>query len=290
MPKNALLIAGPVGLDLLDQRGALLGGAGAMAAVAAAGISPTQLWARVGDDFPDLLRKTLADRRIDDSGLIAEGESDCFQLSDGSLHRHGSALPEAEPHDPVDVACCAAIGLDASDGQRAFACFRGLPGADERLCLAAPEAAACLAEPAYLLACAQAADLLVLPARIACQALATDPMGAAKALIEAGATAVALSAGPIGGLFRYKNACGTWAAEPQTGKDDRHAGAVFAGCVAAQLCETGRLDLRGLKRALAVASAVAGHSLGDIGPRRLLGLDRGDYQTLFLRLRRNHKA
>lgn len=287
MARGTLLLAGPVVLDVLDHGSPLLSGDGALAAMAAAALVPTQLWARAGTDLPQAAWEVLRRRRVDSSGLITDGLCHRRELATAALQRHGSDLPDEEPGDPEELACCAAVGLQSGELRRALDCFRALPRADHRL--------HCIGligdDPHLVEACAGRADLLVLSARQACAGTGSaDPLVAAGRLIGAGCTAVALTAGPFGGLLRYKNKCTTWPADPITPKDDHGALAVFTGCLVGALCEHGQIDWRVLKRACWTASAVAAASLREYGPRRLLQYDRSGYQELFNRLRRNGKA
>ncbi|MFW5845593.1 MAG: hypothetical protein ACOCXJ_05140 [Planctomycetota bacterium] len=288
MPRAALLIAGPAGLDDCDNGQRLIAGAGASAAIAAAPFAPTQLWARVGPDYPEQCRQLLDERRIDHSGLIAEGAATSSrQLRDGTVQHQGPDLPQAEPHDPALLGGCAVIGLPAQEAERAVRVLQALPG--ERWLLAAVAAAACQRE--HLLRMAAASDVLIAPTDAAGAALGSDDaLATAKILQEAGARCIALSAGPLGGLLLYKQKACTWPADPTTPKPGAAPGAVFAGALAGFLCEHGKIDFRGLKRGLQLASAITGASLGGIGSKRLLNLDRGAYQELFNRLRRHVKA
>jgi hypothetical protein len=286
MPKQALLIAGSARLDDLDNGQRLLAGDGSIAALAAAPFVPCQLWARVGNDYPEQCRQLLQQRGIDLAGLIgSEQASNCRQVTGDVSTRHGPDLPEEEPSDPSQLGGCLVIGLDAADHRRAQTALAKLPG--KRLQIRA----IAQANEAQLREAANGCDLLIARSHQACQALQQpDPLQAAMILAEAGATAVALSAGSLGGLLLYKNKACTWPTEPIIPKEASGAFAAFAGCLAGFLVDHSKLDFRGLKRGLLFASSLATATLKDLSSKRLLALDRSDYQDLFNRLRRHGKA
>jgi fructose-1-phosphate kinase PfkB-like protein len=138
--------------------------------------------------------------------------------------------------------------------------------------------------------CCQRANLMVLEVGDALAATgSTDPLTAARTLQDWGAKVVCLSAGVLGGLACYQQKACTWPAHPAPLKDDTGVFATFAGTLIGCCAENGKCDWRVLKRAVAVASAVAAECGKGYGPKRLLGLDRGDYTDRFNQLRRNGK-
>ena len=62
---GTLLVAGPVALDDHPRQNGLLGGVGLYAAIAAAPLAKTQLWARAGNSINNQLKAIIARRGID---------------------------------------------------------------------------------------------------------------------------------------------------------------------------------------------------------------------------------
>jgi hypothetical protein len=100
-----------------------------------------------------------------------------------------------------------------------------------------------------------------------------------------GAPAVALTAGPLGGLIAYKDKVSTW---PTIPNDHQHnaSTAIFAGVTAGIVGGSGKSDFRTLKRALVTASAVTARAISGPATRQLMQMKHGDYEQAFTRLRR----
>jgi len=196
----------------------------------------------------------------------------------------GPFLPDAEPTDPRDLTAALVVGLPSDETRRALAVLGALKGSAGRLLAVRPRDDDCHDDPEFLIRCAVDAGMLICPARVACAAIGeADPAAAAAALRARGARIVCLTAGPFGGLLRYKDKVCTWPALP-TVERHRDRPAIFAGAVAGFCAEAGKADLRTCKRALATASAIAGEAAAEA-----VRLDRDDCQRTFLKLRRNHK-
>ena len=90
-----LLIAGPLALDDVPQGKGLLGGAAGYAAIAAAPLARTQLWARGGQDITSQVRGILEHRGIDLSGVSWDGAT--LRNAVGAPTTSANALPEIEP-------------------------------------------------------------------------------------------------------------------------------------------------------------------------------------------------
>jgi hypothetical protein len=281
---DALLVAGPAGLSAHPDRAQLLAGSGFLAAAAAAPMAPVQLWARVGAELSAQHREILTRRRVDIAGLGDEGATPRLPAVSPS-ERY---LPEIEPVDASELGAVLVLDLPPAECDRAITVARQLPDAAGRPLLLAPPVGT---DGPRLKTLAAGCDLLLLSVAEALRALGgTDPVACGRALIEAGATTVLLSAGPFGGLSFYKQKVVSWPSTPrETGAEGGMARAIFAGVLAAQVAGLGRIDYRHLKRFLATASAVACDAARSDDPKRLMGLKRDDYQQLFLRLRRNAK-
>ena len=254
---DALLVAGPVGTDAEG----LLTGAGFCAAAAAAPLTFTQLWARA--DLNETLQALLTRRRIDCAGLDADGAADAF-------------LPESEPVSAERLGAVLLADLPEAEHQRACALMDRLGGKVLRIVVRSD------GDPMPF---AGNADLLITPAD------RSAPHAQAQALLAAGATSVLLTAGELGGLMAYKQKSATWPALPTTSRCPELATtAIFAGVVAAATVAHGKLDYRGLRRAVTTAGAVTAAALKGPGPKALMGLDRAAYQQAYLRLRRGAKV
>lgn len=283
---QSLFIAGPSNLDHIGEQTDLIGGAAAYAAIAAAPFTPCQLWSRVGADYPENCTSILERRRIDLAGFESIGDTNFW---DGTTFYHnGNALPELEPHSAENVGVTLCIDLSNNEQQRADALLARLDGASKRMTVLAPGRAC--SDWNYLESHAPQSQVLIMTTAKAQQLSKTDnPIDAASALQNLGPKAVILTAGINGGIIAYKQKHCCYLALPQIPKDNTGISSTFAGLVAAYLCKHGKLDFRGLKRCLAIASAVAGACGQGFGPRKLLELDCGDSMQQFNKLRRTSK-
>lgn len=288
--KKALLIAGPVVLDDIGDQPVLLGGGGIYAALGASGVTPTQLWARGGAQFDDRLRTFLTQRRIDVSGVTNDGETATWNAE--GFHATGSVLPSITPTDAENLGAVLLIDLPPKEGRRAIAAVQALAKAATRPVLIAPRAADCLADPTYLMDCAKAADVLILPgtmlASLEDQAL-RDPYALALHLQEAGTKCVCITGGPYGGMVVYQQKATTWPALPIEIIEPTGMGSTFAGVLAGGCALHSKCDFATIKRSLAQASAVATITAQGVGPKKLMHAQEKDYEERFNRLRRAHK-
>jgi sugar/nucleoside kinase (ribokinase family) len=284
----SLLIAGPLALDDVAQAKGLLGGAGGYAAIAAAPLAHTQLWARGGKDITPQVRALLEQRRIDLSGVEWDGATQ--RGGDGAPPLTGIALPAVEPTAAEDLGAVLVIGLVPDEFRRALRVVQALPGAEGRTLVAAPRPDD-LQDAAFRAEVCAASDVLVLSATRALALTKTqDIYEAARALVAEGAKCVILTAGPLGGLILYRQKATTYPALPLEAVDHTGVGAAFAGALAAWLTGAGKDDFRAIKRGCAVASGVAGICLQGPGSRKLMGADRKEYLERFNRLRRAAKG
>jgi hypothetical protein len=282
-----LLVAGPVVLDALAGQDDVLGGEGFYAAAAAAACVPTRLWARAGVDFVPGLRRHLQQRRIALEDLGAEGPT--LRCAPGRAPEALPRLPAADPG-PTPIEAALLIGLPTAEAARAAAWLRARPGGPPSLVVAALRPAVA-SDPALLDLVGGLAQVLILSAASARVLTGrSDPLAAARALQERGPEVVLLTAGALGGLIAYQQRCATWPAAPRVAKDPTGTGSIFAGALTGLLAEHGGLDWEAIKRCAATAGAVAAESLGGIGPKRLLALDRDEYTKLFHHLRRHTRA
>lgn len=283
-----LLIAGPLALDDVPQGKGLLGGAAGYAAIAAAPLARTQLWARGGQDITPQVRGILEHRGIDLSGVSWDGAT--LRNAVGAPAASANALPEIEPTQAEDLGAVLVIGLAPDEWRRAITVVQALPGGDNRTLVAAPRIAD-LQDSRFRAEVCAAADVLVLSASKAVGLTVTnDAYEAARALVAEGAKCVVLTAGPVGGLILYRQKATTYPALPIESVDHTGVGAAFAGALAAWLTGAGKDDFRAIKRGCAVASGVAGICLQGPGSKKLLGADRKEYLERFNRLRRAAKG
>jgi sugar/nucleoside kinase (ribokinase family) len=284
----SLLIAGPLTLDDLPQAKGMLGGAGGYAAMAAAPLAHTQLWARGGKDITPQVRAILERRGIDLAGATWDGPT--IHSGKPQPQAYQPALPDVEPTEAEDVGAVLVIGLAPDEWRRAIRVVQGLPGADGRSLVAAPKPSDLEDERFRSEVCA-AADVLIIPAAAAVAlTVTTNPFDAARALGSLGAKCVILTAGPLGGLILYRQKATTYPALPVETVDGTGVSASFAGALGAWLTGAGKDDFRAIKRGCAVASGVAGICAQGIGPKKLLGADRKEYLERFNRLRRAAKG
>lgn len=288
MSLDTAVIAGPITIDTLPQGEDLLGGGAIYAAAAASAFVPTQLWARVGEDFPEQLRAILERRRIDCAGMVAEGSTLHYAAGDG-IHGDGPALPSVDPTDATGVGATLAVGLDEAETRRALTAFSHLPDRERRLQVVSLDRETVSAD--MLQWCAEHSDVLIAPMQSVDQCLpGTGTLERARSLISAGARCVLLRAGISGGLCVYKGKACTWNAAPIIPKDPTGISSAFAGSIAGWCAEHGHLDLRGLKRGIGYASAIASACAGGVGPKSLFTMSREHVNDLFTRLRRLNKA
>lgn len=283
----SLLIAGPLVLDDLPQGKGLLGGAGGYAAMAAAPLAHTQLWARGGQDIGPQVRSILERRGVDLAGVDWSGTT---LRSGNGVKPDGPALPVVEPTDAEDLGATLLVGLAPDEWRRAQRVVQALPGSEGRSLVAAPVIGDLEDERFRAEVCA-AADVLIVPAAQAVALTVTiDVLAAGRALESLGAKCVILTAGPLGGLIVYRQKTTTYPALPVETIDGTGVGPAFAGALAAWLTGAGKDDFRAIKRGCAVASAVAGICAQGFGPKKLLGADRKEYLERFNRLRRAAKG
>lgn len=288
MSNKTLLVAGPIALDDIAGSTNLIGGSGAFAAMAAAPIAPTQLWARAGKDLNQTLRGILERRQIDLAGVGYEGETPRFR--NGVFESHGSCLPEVTPINANNLGAIAIVGLPPADGRRALDVAASLPGALERILVTAPRPNDCQKDPAYLTDCAKSATVLILPLEAAMNLTkASNPLTAAYALQDHGAKAVVLTAGILGGLLIYKNIQTTYPALPVEVVEPTGVHATFAGVLAAWCADEGKAHYNTLKRGVAIASVIAGMCALGVGPKKLLSIGHREYFERFNTLRRVEK-
>jgi sugar/nucleoside kinase (ribokinase family) len=281
----SLLIAGPLALDDLPQAKGLLGGAGGYAAMAAAPLAHTQLWARGGHDIGPQVRGILERRGIDLAGVDWNGPT--IRAGAKALP---PALPEVEPTQADDLGAVLLVGLAPDEWRRAQRVVQALPGSEGRSLVAAPVISD-LEDERFRAEVCGAADVLILPAAQAVALTVTvDVLAAGRAFESLGAKCVILTAGPLGGLIVYRQKATTYPALPVETIDGTGVGAAFAGVLAAWLTGAGKDDFRAIKRGCAVASGVAGICAQGIGPKKLLGADRKEYLERFNRLRRAAKG
>lgn len=290
MPRQALLIAGPLCLDDLPEESGLLGGGGGYAAMGAGPITPTQLWARGGDTITPQVRGILTRRRIDLSGVTWEGPT--ARWSPTGFAHTGGVLPALEPTAAEDLGAVLLIDLPPAEGRRALAVVARLAKAETRPLLIAPRPADCAADHDYLRECATVADVLILPAAMAASMegeAISDPLVLAGKLRALGAKCVVLTRGAYGGLVSYQQKATTWPALPVEVVEPTGIGSSFAGALAAWCATQGHADFSTIKRGLAMASAVASITAQGIGPRKLLTADSKEYVERFNKLRRTNK-
>ncbi|MBA3697664.1 MAG: hypothetical protein H0W78_02185 [Planctomycetes bacterium] len=283
-----LLIAAPLALDDLPQGKGLLGGAGGYAAIAAAPLAHTQLWARGGKDITPQVRGILEHRRIDLTGVDWTGAT--TRGGPGVPRTTGYALPEVEPTQAEDLGAVLIADLAPDEWRRAVRVVQALPGGETRSLVAAPNINDLEDERFRAEVCA-AADVLIVPAAQAVALTVTiDVLAAGRALESLGAKCVILTAGPLGGLIVYRQKTTTYPALPVETVDGNGVGAAFAGALAAWLTGAGKDDFKAIKRGCAVASGVASICAQGFGPKKLLGADRKEYLERFNRLRRAAKG
>jgi sugar/nucleoside kinase (ribokinase family) len=283
----ALLIAGPLALDDHPQQAGLLGGVGGYAAMAAAPLNPTQLWARGGSDFTPQLKGILERRGIDLAGVAWDGPTP--RGTAGGFVPGGTLLPDIEPTDAEDVGAVLLIGLPPVEMNRALAVVQALPDAATRPVLVSPRPDD-LKDPAYRQLLGRTTDVLILSVAKAREITGTPgSIEAAEALRADGWKAVILTAGALGGLLLYGQKSTTYPALPLPTVDKLGVSAAFPGAVAAWVAGVGAADYATLKRACAVASGVGGLTAQGIGPRRLLAANHDEILERFNRLRREHK-
>ncbi|MDA3959424.1 MAG: hypothetical protein PF961_01445 [Planctomycetota bacterium] len=282
---NVLLLCGPTGFEAADDRSHLWAGTGLYAAASAAAFAPCQLWARAGDALTESAAEMLERNRIDPAGLGAEGPSPRFG---GDTPAQGPFLPEVEPVNAEQLGAAAIIDLAPTEAARASRVIAALPESGSRPVLIMPPADT---DGDSLRAQAAQATVLVVGAQQAAAALGiAEPLACAEALLEAGATAVLVTAGAFGGIMAYKGKRTAWPCLPSPSlATSGHARAVFAGAMAGQLAQLGRIDFRNGKRFVATASAVAGAFARKPGPKQLMQLDHAAAQGQFLQMRRNAK-
>jgi sugar/nucleoside kinase (ribokinase family) len=275
-----LLIAGPAGVDAQG----LISGSGLLAAVAAAPLSSVQLWSRTGT-ISQALREILGRRGVDLSGVDFTGPV-AVVGADGQLPRSsGNPLGAFEPTSADGLTAVLVIGLDALATQQALRAARALQ-APIVICAQCPELPLEVPGAAPLDPEAHQCDLRIESLREAMRLTGTqDVLASACALQAAGAKAVVVTAGALGGLLVYGDRAVSYPVQPVARE---HAGAgvaaVFAGALAGW-CAGAGADFTALKRGCATASVVAGiHAAG--GPKRLLAADRAQYLERFNRLRR----
>jgi sugar/nucleoside kinase (ribokinase family) len=290
MPRQALLVAGPLCLDDLPEQQGLLGGGGGYAAMGAGPITPTQLWARGGDAITPNLRAIFTKRRIDLAGVTWEGPT--ARWSPTGFSHSGGALPAIEPTEAEELGAVLLIDLAPADGRRALSVVSRLPKAETRPLLIAPRPADCAADHDYLKECAAAADVLILPAAMAASMegdALSDPLALAGRIRALGAKCVVLTRGAFGGLVSYQQKATTWAALPVEVVEPTGIGSSFAGALAAWCATQGHADFSTIKRGLAMASAVASITAQGVGPRKLLTAESKEYVERFNKLRRTNK-
>jgi len=280
MSRGTLLIAGALALDDIDDQDGIIGGSGGIAAIAAANLAPTQLWARGGDGYAPQVRGILANRRIDLAGVGWDGPTPTWSAARGFIPG-GTLLPTIKPTTADGVGGVLVIGLPPRETARALAVVRDLPG-DRRQLVVVPRLADLRADAGFAAACANDVDVLIVPAAYA----DGDPLALADRLHTAGAKCVLVANGPYGGLIRYQNKTATWPAMPVTVVEPTGITAAFAGTLAGWCAADGSSDFRSLKRGLAMASAVAGLCALGVGPRKLLAANSKEFTERSNKLRR----
>jgi sugar/nucleoside kinase (ribokinase family) len=281
---STLLIAGPLALDDLPGAPGLIGGVGGYAAIAAAPLAKTQLWARAGSGFTPQLRGILERHGVDLAGVSAEGATP--RGTPAGFQANGTVLPGLEPTSADGLGGVLLIGLPPEEWRRAVAVAKRLPGGDTRLLVASPRPGD-LADQAFRAECCATADVLVLSVRRAVDLTGTGTaLAAARALQGLGAKTVVLTAGALGGLIAYRQKVVSYPAMPLEVVDGTGTSAAFPGALAAWCAGAGKDDFKALKRGCAVASAVAGICVQGLGPKKLLAADRKEYLERFNRLRR----
>ncbi len=260
----ALLVAGPLALDDIGEDKDLIGGAGGYAALAAAPLAPTQLWSR-GGAVPPAIRPIFERRRVDCSGVDWTG-------------RIGGdpALPAIEPVTAERLGGVLLIDLAVAELERALAVVRALPNADTRPLIIAPRDRG----DAALGIAAAAADVLIV------RSIDGDPLAQGLALQARGAKCVAVTGGMTGGIVLYGQKVTTWPTMPTAVVEPTGAGASFAGAMAAWCAAVRKTDFVTIKRALAMASAVASVVVQGVGPKKMLGMSPKEYYERFNKLRR----
>ncbi|MFW5751490.1 MAG: hypothetical protein ACOCZK_07575 [Planctomycetota bacterium] len=270
---KVLLVAGP-GALIPDATGRdLIAGCGVIAAAAAAAITTTQLWGRLGTGFAGHPLAVLERRGIDTAGVVCNGATPT------TLAPGDSCLPAIEPTAPRELGAVLLAGIPVEETDRALAVAARLRAQSGCLVCGWTEAN----DSAHQHRLADTCDLVMIPA-----AACTDgdePVVAIERLRAAGAAAVLLTAGSAGGLMAYKQKRATWGAMPAPLPPRCLRGPVFAGIVAAILGANGRLDQRSLKRAMLTGGAMAG-SLNCFAPKTIFGWSEHDYHAGFTRLRR----
>jgi len=291
-----LLIAGALGIDAEG----MIAGAGGLAAIAAAPLSSVQLWSR-GGALAAHPREILARRQIDLSGVTWDGAVPVFG-ADGRQHEPGgAALGSCEPTSADGLRAVLVIGLAAAEEVQALRAARALAAplvivANSAQLAPLAGVAVRSGQPARPMAAADPdADDTMIDVRIETLAVGlrltgtTDALSAAKALQAAGAKAVVLTAGMLGGLLVFGDRAVSFSVQaiPEV-PGSRGALAAFAGALAGW-CEGAGANYTALMRGCTTAGVVAGF-LVQGGVKRLLGADRAQYLERFNRLRRLAKS
>jgi len=286
-----LLIAGALGVDALG----VIAGAGGVAAIAAAPLAAVQLWAR-GGSLPPHPREILARRAIDLSGVTWDGPVSVFAADGRATQGSGACLGSCEPTSADGLRAVLVIGLAPAEELQALRAARALAAplviVSGSTQLAPLQGVAVRSgQPTAPATSPQEQDAAGIDVRIETLAAAlrltgaADALGAAKALQAAGAKAVVLTAGMLGGLLVFGDRAVSYPAQA-IGEDPGHGGAcaAFAGALAGW-CEGAGANYTALMRGCATASVVAGIQVQG-GAKRLLGADRAQYLERFNRLRR----
>ena len=291
-----LLIAGALGIDAEG----MIAGAGGLAAIAAAPLSSVQLWSRGGSLAPHP-REILTRRQIDLSGVTWDGPVPVFGADGRQAEPGGAALGSCEPTSADGLRAVLVIGLAPAEEVQALRAARALAaplvivaGSMQLAPLTGITVRSGQVARAAVTADA-AADEDAIDVRIETISAAlrltgtADALSAARALQAAGAKAVVLTAGMLGGLLVFGDRAVSFSVQaiPEV-PGSRGALAAFAGALAGW-CEGAGANYTALMRGCTTAGVVAGIQVQG-GVKRLLGADRAQYLERFNRLRRIAKT
>jgi len=306
-----LLIAGALGIDAEG----LIAGAGGLASIAAAPLASVQLWSR-GGALAEHPREILSRRQIDLSGVTWDGAVPVFGADGRESTPVGTSLGSCEPTSADGLRAVLVVGLAPAEEVQALRAARALKA--PILIVASSTQLDPLkgvvvrsGQPSRRVASAIAttddgddandgdegahAEEDGIDVRIETLASAlrltgtSDALAAAKALQAAGAKAVVLTTGMLGGLLVFGDRAVSFPVQaiPET-LGQRGAFAAFAGALAGW-CEGAGANYTALMRGCTTAGVVAGFQVQG-GVKRLLGADRAQYLERFNRLRRLAKS
>ena len=280
---SQLLVVGPSGLETHGEFNDLCAGWGLTAAIAATPTAPTILWSDLGSDFPNQTKAMLAKQRhLKLDGCSAVNPT-VRRTAAERWPKVNSVLGDIVANKAEDVGATLAIDLPPGDWATVLHAHHQLTAEAKHPLIVCPGDQA---DPDNWPQAAERAWLLIASTAQASRITGeTQPVRQLKALQAMGAKAVALTAGPLGGLIAYKDKISTWPTVPNECQHDAST-AIFAGVTAGIIGGSGKSDFRTLKRALVTASAVTAKAMSGPATRQLMQMKRSDYEQAFTRLRR----